>query len=176
MASAYLYRMNAGYPGDVNRTHPASIDTALMDATNPPTLYGQPCLINAATGGVRSFLVADQQNVTPAAAWGVTARAFPIQQALSGTPYGGASIGTAAIGSIGEVGTLKAGYIIGAVPAGQSPVKGGAVYVWCAASTGLHVLGGFESVYSAGNTTVLSNAVFNGGADSSGNVEIAFNI
>jgi hypothetical protein len=38
------------------------------------------------------------------------------------------------------------------------------------------VQGGFEAAYTAGSTTQLLNAIFNGSPDASGNVEIAFNI
>jgi len=55
-------------------------------------------------------------------------------------------------------------------------VKGGTVYVWCAAASGLHVPGGIEDVASAGNTVPVANAEFNGTPDADGNVEIAFNI
>ena len=176
MSSAYLFRMNAGIPGDVNRAHPVSIDTALMDATSPPTWYGQPVIIAATGGGVRAFAASEQSNTVPVAAWGITVRPFPVQQATTNVAFGGVAIGSSGIGSIAEVGTIRSGYIIAQVPAGQTPVKGGGVYIWCAASTGVHILGGFEAVYSAGNTALLSNASFNSGADASGNCEIAFNV
>ena len=171
---AFQFRMGAGFPGDVNRSHPASIEPTLIDASAPPTLYGQPVLVDATTQGVRPFAAGDQSN-TVAAGYGITVRPYPLQQS-SATNFGAASIGAATPPANGVIDTLRAGYIMSYLAAGGSPVKGGAVYVWAAASTGNHVLGGIEAAYSAGNTTQLLNATFNGSPDASGNVEIAFNI
>ena len=68
---------------------------------------------------------------------------------------------------------------MGKIPAGSTqPVKGGAVFVWCAATSGSHIQGGFESVASGGNTAALDTTryQFNGPADANGNVEVCINI
>lgn len=171
---AFQFRMGAGFPGDVNRTHPASIEPCLIDASAPPTAYGQPVLVDATTQGVRPFAAGDQSD-TVAAGYGVTVRPYPFQQS-SASNFGEAAIGAATPPVTGVMDVLRAGYIMGKVPAGQTAVKGAAVYVWAAASTGSHVIGGLETAYSAGNTTQLLNATFNGTPDADGNVEIAFNI
>jgi len=171
---AFAFRMGAGFPGDVNRTHPASIEPCLIDANAPVTAFGQPVLVDATTQGVRPFAAGDQSN-TVAAGYGVTVRPYPFQQS-SASNYGAAAIGAGAPPITGIVDVLRSGYIMAVLAAGGSPVKGGAVYVWSAASAGAHVQGGVEAAYSAGNTTQLLNATFNGSPDASGNVEIAFNI
>ena len=171
---AFAFRMGAGFPGDVNRSHPMSIEPALIDANAPITAFGQPCLVDATTQGVRPFAAGDQSN-TVAAGYGLTVRPYPYQQAAS-TNYGAVAIGAGAPPLTGVVDVLRSGYIMAQLPAGGAPVKGGAVYVWSAASTGAHVQGSVEAAYSAGNTTQLVNATFNGSPDASGNVEIAFNI
>jgi len=172
--TSFLFRMGAGFAGDVNRTHPTSIEADLIDANAPPTAYGQPVLVDATTQGVRPFAAGDT-GVT--AAYGVTVRAFPIQQtsAPSGN-FAPAALGAATPPTSGVIDVMRSGYIMGQVPAGQATVKNGAVYVWCAASTGVHVQGGFENAASGGNTAALTNAVFNGVPDASGNVEIQFNV
>lgn len=175
MSTAILYRMNAGFPGDVNRTHPASIEADLIDVNSPPTAYGQAVLVDATTQGVRPFAAGDQSNTVPVVAWGITVRAYPTQQNQTNQNFGAAPFGSVAPPVSGVIDVLTAGYIMTTVPAGQAPVKGGTVYVWAAASTGSHVLGGFETSYSAGNTSVVANAFFNGSPDASGNVEIRFN-
>jgi hypothetical protein len=50
--------------------------------------------------------------------------------------------------------------------------------VWCAASAGIHVQGGFESVATGGSTAALDvgRFSFNGPQDATGIVELAFNI
>jgi hypothetical protein len=166
---AFQFRMGAGFPGDVNRTHPASIEPCLIDASAPPTAYGQPVLVDPTTQGVRPFTVGD----TATAAYGVTVRPYPIQQA-SASNFGAAAIGAAVPLTSGVMDVLRAGYIMSTVVG--STVKNGAVYVWVAASTGVHIQGGFEASASAGNTVALTNCTFNGSPDANGNVEIAFNI
>lgn len=171
---AFTFRMGAGFEGDVNRTHPASIEPALINAAAPPTAYGQPVLVDATSHGVRPFVAGDQSN-TVAAGYGMTVRPYPTQQS-SASNFGEATLGSAVPPATGVIDVLRAGYIMAKLPAGGTPVKGGLVYVWAAASTGLHVQGTIEAAYSAGNTTQLLNATFNGSPDASGVVEVAFNI
>lgn len=165
---AYQFRMGAGFAGDVNRTHPASIEPVLIDASAPPTAYGQAVLIDPTTQGVRPFASGD---TAVTIANGVTVRPYPFQQP-STTNYGSIGFGSGTPPTSGVMDILRQGYISAQVVG--SPVKGGAVYVWCAASTGSHVQGGFEAAASAGNTAALANAKFNGPADSTGVAEIVF--
>lgn len=171
---AFLYRMGAGSPGDVNRTHPASIEPCLMDTTNPPALFGVPVVVNPTSQGVRGVLVADFGATT---VYGIAVRSYPIQQS-SATNFGAIPFGTGAPAAGQPLDVLRSGYIMVQLPAGApTPKKGGAVFIWAAATTGVHVLGGFESVTSAGNTIALdpSRTTFNGSPDANGVVEIVFN-
>lgn len=169
--AAFGFRMGAGFPGDVNRTHPASIEPALVDSGDPATAYGMAVLVDAVTQGVRKFVAGDTA-VTKA--YGVTVRPYPSQQ-MTASNYGEAAFGAATPPTTGAIDVLRQGYIMGKVPAGQAPVKGGAVHIWCAASSGVHVQGGFEAAADAGNTASITNATFNGSPDADGNVEIVFN-
>jgi hypothetical protein len=169
---AYLYRMGAGFPGDVNRTHPASIEPTLIDVNSPPTAYGQAVLVDPTTQGVRPLTTTEQSNSTPLTIWGVTVRPFPVQQAQTNQNYGSAPIGAATPPTSGTMDVMTSGYIMVQIPAGQAVVKGGAVYAWCEASTGSHVSGGFEGAASSGNTVQIAGMYFNGPADANGNVEI----
>lgn len=171
---AFTFRMGAGFQGDVNRTHPASIEPALIAASSPPTAYGQPVLVDATTQGVRPFAAGDQSD-TVAAGYGLTVRPYPSQQS-SGSNFGEANIGAAVPPATGVIDVLRAGYIMVNLPFGGSPKKGDPVYVWSKASTGGHILGTCEAAASATNTTRLLNATFNGTPDANGNVEVAFNI
>lgn len=169
---AFAFRMGAGFPGDVNRTHPASIEPCLNDPETPVSLFGQPVLIDATSQAARPFAAGDASDTVPSG-YGVSVRPYPFQQA-SASNFGEATIGAAPVPA-GAIDILRAGYIMGKLNAGTA-VKGNPVYVWCAASSGDHVQGGLEGSASSGNTVQLKNATFNGGADASGNVEIAFNI
>ena len=102
-------------------------------------------------------------------------RPYPFQQS-SGSNYGSAAFGNSTPPANGVMDVLRWGYMMVQLPSGETAVKGGAVYVWCAAASGVHVQGGVESAASAGNTAALANAFFNGAPDANGYVEIAFNI
>jgi hypothetical protein len=131
-------------------------------------------LVDATTQGVRPYAAGDQSN-TVASGYGITVRPYPFQQS-SASNFGAAAIGAATPPVNGIMDVLRAGYIMTNLAAGGTAVKGAVVYVWSAATSGAHIQGGIEAAYSAGNTTQLANATFNGSSDASGNVEICFNI
>ncbi len=171
--AAFTYRMGAGFPGDVNRTHPASIEPCLIDASAPPTAFGQPVVVDATTQGVRPLAAGD---AALDAIYGVTVRPYPFQ-ADAGTNYGAASFGAAAPPASGVIDVLRAGYIMMKANVGSAPVKGGRVFIWVAATAGNHIQGQLESAASAGNTIELDEKTyFNGTPDADGVVEVGFNI
>lgn len=165
---AFTYRMGAGFPGDVNRTHPASILPGLQDTTNPVLLYGNPVVINTSANSYREVLVSDTAVTTIA---GVLVRPYPTQQTTGGMS---SSLGAATPPVSGVVDVINDGFVMVRCNnfAAAQPTKGGAVHIWIAASTGAHVQGGFESAASVGNTIDISNARFNGPADSNGVCEL----
>jgi hypothetical protein len=170
---AIPFRMGAGFPGDVNRSHPASIEPCIIDASAPPTTFGQPVLVDATTQGVRPFTAGDVALTT---AYGVTVRPYPFQQS-SGSNFGAASLGVATPPATGQMDVLRSGYIMTKLSGATQPVKNGLVCVWTAASSGAHVQGGFEAAVTGGSTTpALPGVTFNGVPDANGNVEVAFNI
>lgn len=165
---AFTYRMGAGFPGDVNRTHPASILPALQNTTSPILLYGNPCLIDTATNSYREVIVSDTA-VTKIA--GVLVRPYPTQQTTGGM---NASLGAGTPPVTGVVDILRSGYVMVRCNnfATAQPTLGGAVHIWVAASTGAHVQGGFESAATGGSTIAITNALFNGPGDSNGICEL----
>lgn len=165
---AFGYRMGAGFPGDVNRTHPASILAELIDVTNPPAAYGGPVLVNASGTGVRGIIVADG-SATPLPVFGFLVRPYPTQQQTGGM---NASIGAATPPVSGVCDVIREGYVMGKLPAGSTVVKGGLVYAWAAANSGNHVQGQLEPSASGTSTITMNNAYFTGPADANGNVEI----
>lgn len=169
---AFLFRMGAGNPGDVNRTHPASIEGALQHATTPVKGYGHAAVIDTTTQTVRSVASGDTA-ITDV--YGFAVRPYPTQSS-GGSAYGAESLGSATPPG-GPIDILRAGYIMGQLPAGAAAAKkGGQVFIWVAADSGAHKQGGVEVAASAGNTAALSKATFNGTQDSNGVVEIAYNI
>lgn len=166
---AFTGRMGAGIAGDVNRTHPVSIAPELIDVDDPAEAYGWPVLVDAVTGGMRQFIVADQSDAVAVRPWGFTVRPYP-QQVESATNYGAAAFGGAIPPVTGIIDVMKLGYIMAKV--NGAPVKGGKVYVWCTASAGAHVQGQLEAAFDAGDTAELQNCFFNGPADANGIAEV----
>lgn len=176
VSTAIKYRMQAGFPGDVNRTHPASIVGRLNDPSAPVLTAGLVCLYNGASNDVRSVAAGDAQSTgtTALAIAGITVRSYPIQQATASQNYAPATIGSPeTLPAGGVIDVLTLGYIMGVVVG--SPNLGDPVYVWASASSGSHVQGGFEASASNTNTFAIAGATFNGPPDTLGNVEIQLN-
>lgn len=166
--TALTFRMQAGFPGAVNRSHPADIQPCLIDATNPPTFYGQGLIADAAApNGVRVPASGDS-GLTKI--WGVLVRPFPIQQQAT-TNYGTTTIGAATPPTTGPVDVLTFGYIMVTLQGAAAATKGGTVHFCIVAGTG-YVVGGFSADTVSGTFITLVNCFFNGPADASGNVEL----
>lgn len=173
-AQALPFRMPAGFPGDVNRTHPCWIEPASLDVANPPTFTGQACVIDAGTHLLRTVLAGDGALTD---IYGFLVRSFPMQQ-KSSTNYGAATIGNQGAPGIGKADVMRAGYIMATLNnfAAQPSAKGGRVNIWIAATIANHVQGGVEAAATGGSTIQLDiKSSFNGLPDSSGNVEVIYN-
>lgn len=168
---AYGYRMPAGFPGDVNRTHPFSVVPRAMTPTlaSKVRLYGDPVLYDAATNSVRGFLAGDTA-VTKID--GILVRPYPVQQTTGGMS---AAIG-AAVPPDGPavIDVLREGFIMARCNnfATQQPALGGAVFVRVAATAGVLIQGGFSSVADGANTVAITNAKWVGPTDANGITEI----
>lgn len=164
---AFTFRMGAGYPGDVNRTHPASVLPGLINTTTPPRFYGDFVLHDGANG--YKGVVAGDQSATALKFAGVLVRPYPSQQRSGGDS---AALGEAVPPTSGVADFLDDGFIMVKIPAGQTVVKGGTVYVWCTATETTNVQGRCVGAATATKTVPVANAYFNGPADSNGNVEV----
>lgn len=174
-AQALLYKMGTGFAGDVNRTHPFSVENVTPDPTNPPTYFGQATVIDATSHKLRTVLAGDTSLTD---IYGITVRPFPFQQQDStGIGNGAASIGNATPSPLFQIDVLRWGLIMVQLNnfAAAPCVKGGPVYVWIAATTTNHVQGGFEAQASSGNTIELPAAVvWNSIPDNAGVAELNF--
>lgn len=164
---AFTFRMGAGFPGDINRTHPFSVEPALTDTTDVIAAYGNPVLYKTANNSYKGFVAAD--STTPVIAAGFLVRPFPTQQSSGGMS---SALGSATPPTSGVIDVLNEGYIMSKLPAGVVVAKGGPVYVWFAATAGNNIQGGLVGAASAGNAALITNAKFNGPADAAGNVEV----
>lgn len=169
--AAFAFRMGAGFPGDANRTHPFSIEPAIMSNT-PVPFYGFPVVIAAdGTNGVRPFGAGDGALTT---LYGVAVRPFP-QQAATGGVFGAQAFGVGVPPANVPVDVLRQGYVTVQLPSDSAIVaKGGPVYIWTAASAGTHTQGGFEGTNPAGNGIALAPTryMYNGPQDASGFTEL----
>ena len=77
---AFPYRMGAGFPGDINRSHPFSAVPGLNNSSvQAVRYYGDAVFVNAADSTIRGAVAADN-NASATAIYGVCVRPYPIQQ------------------------------------------------------------------------------------------------
>jgi len=167
---AFTYRMGAGFPGDVNRTHPASITPGLMNTTTPVRLYGDPVLIDSATNSYRGFAVGDTAVVTLK---GVLVRPYPTQQTSGGMSAAiGAAVPPSVAGTIVDV--IEDGYVMVKCNdfAIAASTKGGAVFIRTAATAANKIQGGFHAGDDGANAIQVTNAEWNGPPDANGIAEL----
>jgi hypothetical protein len=196
---AFLFRMPAGIAGEVNRIWASVIEPASITpsgTTGAPTAYGVPLVIDATAGNVgnmRTLLTADGSSFvsggitytsgtaivsgTAGTSPGITG-IYPYGILVRPFPTGGSQdpLGTSTPPTTGACDVLKSGYINVILSGSTAAVKGGQVFIWMAAATGTHILGGWEAAPSNGNTIAVPNCYFSGAADAAGNTEIAFNV
>lgn len=166
---AFGFRMGAGFPGDVNRTHPFSVDPGLMDPTNPVRLYGDPVLINSTANSYRGFGTGD---TAITAIDGVLVRPYPVQQTTGGMD---AALGAAVPPQTrAAIDVLTDGYIMVKCnnAAVNPPAKGLPVFVRTAATAGALVQGGFHAADDGANAIEVTNAEWNSPADANGIAEL----
>lgn len=164
---SFQYRMGAGFPGDVNRMHPASVVAGLLDAGNPFRAYGEAALFGSANN-YRPIIAADQ-SATAVRIAGVLVRPYPTQQMSGGM---NASLGAAVPPSVGPADFLDEGFIMVKMKAGVTVKKGDPVFVWATATETVNIQGEYQAAATASKTVPIANAYFNGPADANGNVEI----
>lgn len=167
---AFQYRMGAGFSGDVNRTHPFTVEPCAVDPTSPPTAYGQAVVLDSVTHKVRRVLDGDDALTY---IYGVTVRPFPIQGAYGGSQ----ALGDAVPPTNQPIDVLRSGYIM--VKVHGTPVKGGNVYVWADPDGGGELQGQFTTTTTAGSTIGPLDAAtnsFNGGPDSNSVCELIFQV
>lgn len=167
--TAFLYRMPAGIPGNVNRGFACDIEPVALTpygVTGRPTGYGVPLVIDNTSGNVgnlRTVAAADAVGTV----YGLLVRPFPTTGANANDPLGTGTI--APQQNSGDV--LRRGYMTVLLSGASAAVKGAPVYIWTAAATGTHIVGGFEATDPSSNGIKLTG-VFMGPGDANGNVEI----
>lgn len=168
----FMLRMPAGIPGNLSRGAPDStVRQEVILTSAPPTGYGQPLVMDAATSKVRAVTSTD----AGASIYGFLVRPWP-GQSMAGVND---PIGVSTPPVAGIVNILKRGYISVMVNGAIAPVKEAPVYVRVAGAVAGKPVGGVEGGVdptTAANTVLIPGAFFTGAADASGNCEVEFNI
>lgn len=166
--TAYLTRMPAGIPGWVNRGFINTIEPASLTpngVTGHPTAYGIPLVIDNTGGNVGNMrMVASGDAI--GSVYGLLVRPYPGHDSTDAI-----GVGTPPLEGYCDV--LRRGYMTVKLSGSSAAVKGAPVYVWKAAASGTHIVGGFESTDPTTSGFALPGAVFMGPADANGNVEIS---
>lgn len=169
---AFNLRMGAGSPGDITRPG-ATIEACLMALVTPPTAFGQAVLADGLADNAIRLVQAGDSALT--FIYGITARPWANQQPTTANYSGAVGFGGGIPAPFQPVDVCRRGYML--VPIVGVPIKGGAVFVWVAASGGGHTQGGFEVAATGGSTIALDNkSTFQGGVDAAGFGEVCFNI
>lgn len=158
--TSFLSRMPAGFPGRISRSDSKTVTPEVVDASAVPSGYGLP--VKLVSGQVAALASADAVSVV----YGFLVSPYPTES-TSNTLNQAASPP-----SSGIVDVLKRGYIIVPLASGTA-AKGGAVYVCLATANGTV---GTIAAASGTGFSAIPNAMFQGPADSNGNVEISFNV
>jgi hypothetical protein len=164
---AFGYRMGVGFPGDINRMHPASVVAGLIDSANPFRAFGEAALFGAANN--YRTVIATDQSATAVRIAGIIVRSYPTQQTTGGM---NASFGNAVPPASGVADFLDEGFAIVKMKAGVVVKKGDPVFIWATATETVNIQGEYQATATASKTVPVANAYFNGPADAQGNVEI----
>ena len=166
---AFTYRMGAGFSGDVNRTHPFSVEPFQIDPTtaNLFSFYGQAGVPSSTVPNtIRAVKAGDNALTT---IYGILARPFPTQQMSGGlsSPFGAQVPPSSGIADI-----LRWGYIM--VQLNGQPTKGAVVNVWAAAANAGDLPGQLTTSATGGSIIALTQGAtsFNGPPDASGIGEV----
>jgi hypothetical protein len=150
---SFLAQSPLGFIGRLTRTVPApKVYPYMQDGTNPVASFGLAVMATT-TNTVRNDAGWRQRAGT--SIFGVSVGNFPFQQ-QSTTNYGAASIGgVTAAPSTGVLDVNKSGSQLVYCNSAQAPTANltSPVYVWAAASSGVHIQGGFETAVSATTNT-----------------------
>jgi hypothetical protein len=165
---AFLLRMPAGIPGDINRAEIATVEAQQITpygTTGAPPAFGIGGVLDATTGMFRI------PTSTDATIYGLLARSYPVQD-----PIQAPALGVSTPPTQGACSILKRGYMSVLLQNSTAAVKGAAVYVRIAGATTPLPAGGIEAAAVSEDTLLLPSSYFMGPADTNGITEVAYNI
>jgi hypothetical protein len=160
---SYLYDAPAGVVGSITRVDLSAVEPGMLDATTPPTAFGQPVKINAATGKFQlmgtAAVAADFQ--------GIITRITPAISGSLDETFAGGVPKTDQFQSI-----MTRGYCSVTCGVG-TPARDGAVYVRVVDGGVGKPVGQFEATADGANNVLLANVVWaSNGKDSTNIAEV----
>lgn len=165
---AIKYRMDGGHAGEVNRTHPASIEAVVQHASTPVLGYGFGCVVDTAVGTIRQLAAGD---AAVTLIWGITVRPYPQQQYTDVVGWGAGAFGNITPPGAGNIiDVITDGYIM--VPTFGAAQKGLPAFVRCQNAAAGQPIGGFEAADDGANCMNITNVFFNSGKDANGIAEV----
>lgn len=172
---AFTFRMNAGIPGEVSRfqTYGTTLAPEKQHATTPLTAYGQVAIMAAANAGVRPATAGD---TTADMEYGFLVRPYPGPDIGVSFPSGTVDFGAGTPPAKGIVDIMRRGHMTVKLGGSVAPAKGGAAWLWTAATAAPHTQGLLEAADVTTNGFKMSKVMFMGPADASGNTEISYNL
>lgn len=169
--NVYSYRMPAGIPGRVNREQEHTGEPNALDATSPPSAFGDAVKMGS-NGRVQALAAGDAATLI----YGILEMGFP---GVPGTTYGAETqlLGNTQPQPGGRCTIMKRGYMTVRLQGATAAAKGGPVYIRLAGTVPSGGrLNGYEAAADSTNTILLPNAYWMGAADASGNCEFAYNL
>jgi hypothetical protein len=170
---AYSYRMPSGIPGECTRISASIIETQIVTptgTTGAPTAYGVPMVVDNTGGNVGNMRTLNSGDTT---IYGALVRPFPTGAAPQSGQLNSSGIGTSTPPANGPCDILRFGYMNVLLSGTTAAVKGGQVYVWTAAASGAHIVGGWEAANPSGSGISIPQAFFIGPADANAITEIS---
>jgi hypothetical protein len=165
--------MPAGIPGECTRKNVSIIEPQVITpfgTTGAPTAYGVPLVVDNTAGNVGNMRTMVAGDTAP---YGVLVRPYPTGPGVQGGQLSTAGIGVGVPPASGVCDVLRFGYINVLLSGSTAAAKGGAVYIWTAAASGSHIVGGWEAATPGGSGITVNLASFVGPADSNSITEIS---
>lgn len=174
-SNAINFRMQYAFPGDLTRGAGRSNVKAEFYGATAFLSYGVACTLSSGT----VIPINSNLGSTANSVYGWLVRPFPLQTlAYADTVANATTPPTTGVANV-----MTEGYIGVFVQSGAaSVVEGGIVYIYYAATSGAHIIGGVEGTTSGNNFAVTNTTnsrktcYFTGPCDANGYTEIAFGI
>lgn len=160
---SYLYDAPAGVVGAITRVDNTVVEPGMLDATTPPTAFGQPVKINPATGKFQLMGAA----AVAGDFYGILTRIVPSISGTLGQAFADGAPNADQIQGIATRGYVNVACVIG------TPVRDGIVYVRIVDGGAGKPVGQYEATADGANSVAVTELVWaTNGKDSTNIAEV----